>query len=284
MTNTRLPLVAIALSLAACARLEKIEAAPRTLSFTSTTQALTITAKGYDQKGREMEKVTFAFKSSDTGVATVDELGVVKPVKSGSATIEVSSGEKKDAVEVDVSIPGRLQFEPAAVVIAGVGGKSNVKVKVFDDADRPVEGAQASLAVADSSVVQLEVTTLTALAIGSTKVVATLRGTSLKAEAEVTVQQPVFETLELSAVSSELKVGEETTLTTLAKNGGGELVENVRPAFASSDEAIVSIVDGRARANKAGTAIVTATAAEKTSQVTIVVTDPSSPAKGGKRK
>jgi hypothetical protein len=285
MTLTRFPLLVSVVALAACARLEKIEAAPRTLSFTSGTQALTVTAKGFDQKGREMEKTAFAFKSSDPAVATVDELGVVKPVKSGSATIEVSSGEKKDSVEVDVSIPGRLVVEPAAVVIAGVGGKADVKVKVLDDADRPIENARASLAIADSGVAEVDGTTLTGVAIGASKLFVTLQGTSLKAEADVTVQQPAFETLELTAVSSELKLGEETTLTTVAKNGGGEVVENVRPTLASSDETVVAIVDGRARALKAGTALVTATADDKTAQLTLTVVDPAArPVKALKRR
>jgi hypothetical protein len=286
MTPNRLPLVVTMLALAACARLEKIEAAPRTLSFTSTTQALTITAKGFDQKGREMPKAAFAFKSSDPAVATVDELGVVKPVKSGSASIEVASGEKKDTVEVDVSIPGRLVLEPGAVVLAGVGTKAVVKVKLFDDADRPVPSAQTSLSVADAGVVQVDGTTLTALSIGTTKLVASLQGTSIKAEAEVTVQQPAFETLELTAVSSDLQVGDETTLATVAKNGGGELVENVRPSFTSSDETVVAIVDGRARGLKAGTAILTAVAGDKSSApLSVTVSDPAAkPVKGPKRR
>jgi valyl-tRNA synthetase len=159
------------------------------------------------------------------------------------------------------------------------------EVKVFDDADRPIETARASLAIADSGVAQVDGTTLSGLSIGATKLFATLQGTSLKAEAEVTVQQPAFELLELTAVSPELKIGDETTLTTVAKNGGGELVENVRPAFSSSDETVVAIVDGRARALKAGTAIVTATADDKTAQLTLTVTDPAArPVKGVKRR
>lgn len=271
MTNrNQILTLAVALVLtAACSRLEKIEAAPKSIELKAAGQSETVQAKGFDQNGKAMEGVEFAYASTNAAVATVDATGKVTAVKSGSATIEVSSKEKKEAVTVEVRIPAKITFGEAAVTLTGVGASAAVSAKVFDDADRPIEGATVTFAIADDKVASIADGKLTAVAPGATKLGATL-GT-LKAEADVTVALPAFEKIEVEPAAPAVKVGEKAFLTTKFKDAAGGDVAGLTATFTSSDAKIATVENGQVTGVAPGKATITVASGEKTAAVVVTV-------------
>lgn len=254
---------------AACAKLERVEATPKTLLFTAANQTQAAGVKGFDQNGKEMKNVPFTFASSNPAVATVDATGQVKSVKSGSATIEVSSGDKKDALAVDVKIPARIVFGASPMTLTGVGSSAQLDAKVLDEVDRPIDGATVTFAVTDALVATAAEKTVTSVGVGTTKLTATFGG--LKGETDLTVALPPFETVAVEPATVTVKAGEEAFVTTTIKDAAGAAVAGVAVTFASSDAKIATVESGKIKGVAAGSATITASAGDKKTEIKVTV-------------
>ncbi len=252
----------------ACAKLDRIEAAPQALSFKAAGESQALAVHGFDQNGKEMEKVEYTFSSANAEVATVDATGLVKAVKSGNTTIDIASGEKSASVSVDVKIPSKIEF--GAVSIVGLGKSVPLAAKVLDDAGRQL-GDAVTFAVADGKFAEIKDGALTSLAVGSTKITAT--SGALKTEVEATITLPEFDTLAVTPASPiALKAGGEAQLVTEVKLKDAP-VEGVAGAvtFASDKETVATVANGKITAVAKGEALITVSLGDKKAEIKVVV-------------
>jgi hypothetical protein len=265
-TNAKIALVAV-LSLVACAKLERIDAQPKKLQFNAKDQTNTVLAKGYDKDGKDFEKATFTFASANAAVATVDATGKVTALKSGTTSIEVTSGEKKDVVAVDVSIPAKIVFT-SPITITGLAGSAALEAKIVDELDRPIDGG-IKFESGDEKIATIADKTVTSTGVGATKIKATFG--ELSAEADLTVALPAFDAVTAEPAALTVKVGEKGFLTIAVKDAAGAAVAGISPTFKSDNDKVATVEAGQVTGVSAGTANVTVMAGEKSATVKVTV-------------
>ena len=225
--------------------------------------------------------LTFTYKSSDETVATVDENGLVTPLKAGTATITVTAkavvtinggmpvltktATAKCTVTVtDIAIPATNIALDAYDKTMSVGDKAKLTATVTpaDSTDKVVwTSSNEKVAAVDEN------GNVTALAAGTTKILATA-GT-VSAECTVTVEAVKVTEVKLDKTAVSLKAGEaaQLTATVLPDNAADKTV-----TWTSSNEKVATVVNGKITAVAAGTATITATAGGKSATCTVTVT------------
>ena len=81
---------------------ESIDVQPQSLSPIYPHQTIQLTGRVFDLEGTQLSGHTLTWESSDEGVATVNDNGLVTGVDAGSATITARLGELEDSVDVEV--------------------------------------------------------------------------------------------------------------------------------------------------------------------------------------
>ena len=229
-----------------------------------------------------LSNLTIAYKSSDPNVATVDKNGLVTPVKAGTATItvtatapvlagglqmEIAQKTATCAVTVtDMAIPATNIALDAYSKTMSVGDKAKLTATVTpaDSTDKVVwTSSSENVAAVDEN------GNITALAVGTTKILATA-GT-VSAECTVTVEAVKVTEVKLDKTAVSLKAGEtaQLTATVLPDNAADKTV-----TWTSSNEKVATVVNGKITAVAAGTATITATATAggKSAACTVTVT------------
>ena len=213
------------------------------------------------------KKVTW--KSSDNTVVSVDQNGSAEALKAGNVTITVAAeadATVKDEVKITVKAAEATDVKVSEIKLSAdkaqlnVGEQLEVKAEVL-----PANATNKAydLTTSDAAVLKVENGKVVAVAKGTAKVVATAKdGSGVKGELELTVVEGAatdvkVAEIKLSADKAELAVGEEL-----------EVAVEVLPAdaankaydLASSDDAVLKVVDGKVVAVAEGTAKVVVTA------------------------
>ncbi|ATB27042.1 alpha-fucosidase [Melittangium boletus DSM 14713] len=267
------PFVAVSVVLfgSACQKVEKIAVTPSKVALSEAGQTAQLAPQALTGEGEPVQKATFEFASSDGQVATVDPLGKVTAVKSGSATITVKSAEVSATTPVEVVIPSTLVLQGAPLTLTGLGSEGALTAEVKDDAGRTVPDAKVELSSADANVVAVEGNTLKAKAVGTTTVTAT--SGALKQTAEVTVKLPDVDTVAFTeTVPATLKVGESAALAVVAKGTDGASIQGVSFTFTTSDEKIATVdAEGKVQAVKPGSVTIKAEGGSKAAETKLTI-------------
>ena len=228
-----------------------------------------------------LDNLTFTYKSSNETVATVDENGLVTPLKAGTATITVTAkavvtttngmpiltktATAKCTVTVtDNSIPAtNIELDASSkTMTVGEKAKLTATVKPDDSTDKVTWKSNN-----DKIVSVDENGNITALATGTTEITATAG--SVSAVCKVTVEGVKVSKVELDKTSVSLKVGgtEQLTATVKPDNATDKTVTwtSSKPTVAAVDE------NGKITAVAPGTATITATADGKSATCTVTV-------------
>lgn len=267
------PLLAVSVVLlaSACAKVDRVEVAPGKVDLSEAGQTVTLTARGLTSSGKPVEKAQFTFASSDPKVATVDAAGKVTAVKSGSATVTATTGEKSGKTSVEVSIPSTITVKGAPITLTGLGSEAALESEVQDDAGRPVKDMKLEYAVADANIAALEGNRLTAKGVGTTKV--TVTAGKLTQAVDVTVKLPDVDTVAFTeAVPATLKVGESATLAPVAKAADGAAIQGVSFTFTTSDEKVATVdATGKVTAVKPGAVTIKAEGGSKATEAKLTI-------------
>lgn len=227
-----------------------------------------------------LDNLTFTYKSSNETVATVDENGLVTPLKAGTATITVTAqavvttngmalfttrATAKCTVTVtDNSIPAtNIELDTySKTMTVGEKAKLTATVKPDDSTDKVTWKSNN-----DKIVSVDENGNITALATGTTEITATAG--SVSAVCKVTVEGVKVSKVELNKTSVSLKAGEtaQLTATVTPDNATDKTVTwtSSKPTVAAVDE------NGKITAVAPGTATITATADGKSATCTVTV-------------
>ncbi len=255
--------------LGACSKITRIEVKPAALAFHAAKQAQALQATAVDQNGKPMNGVSLTYASSNARVATVDATGKVTAVKSGAATVTVSSGTVSQMVAVNVTIPAMLMLRPTALV--GTGSTAPLAAMVMDDAGRPYAGANVVFGLANPAIAKITGNVVTALAPGQTQITATFG--NLRAQAPLSVTLPAFASVEVAPATVRVKVGSGAAVTTKVTDSAGAGVNGVGVTYDTSDAAIATVnAAGMILGVAPGHATVTAHAGDKTATVAVTVT------------
>lgn len=131
--------IAIAgLMLVGCNSPASIEVEPERPLLTNTTDSLQLQVKVKDDKGSVMSGVPVTFRSLTPTMATVDELGNVKAITSGMATILIDAGKISKQVEVLIQIPKKIVVTTESIMPLMLGVTTSFKGTVYDDRNKPM--------------------------------------------------------------------------------------------------------------------------------------------------
>lgn len=216
------------------------------------------------------------WSSSNSSIATVRE-GVVSAIKPGTAIITVKSDDGGKIATCEVTVIAKL-YPVESVSL----DKTSCEITEGDEVVltaiiKPNNATNKNVVWSSSypSVATVSNGNVIALSAGKTTIVVTTDDGGKAASCEVTVNalyQPV-ESISLNMSSIDLSIGDEITLVATVHPNDAT---NKDISWKSSEESIVSVENGKVRANALGEAIITATSddGEKTASCTVHVIIP----------
>ena len=195
----------------------------------------------YSYQGGDDCMAVIAFKSSNTKVATVTSAGVVKALKTGTATIRAydQAGNYADCKIVVRKAPTKVQLGASSVSL-GVGQRIRVTGKIFYSggscAFSPNDTSYARLTVDDSTIAQIDAATgeVIGVEVGKTKV--RLQTYNGKSAACTVIVAPGPEWIAFDDGIANLSVGESMKLTCQTSPGSISTI-----SYTSSDTNVVRV-------------------------------------------
>ncbi len=212
---------------------------------------------------------SITWTSSDESVATVKN-GVVKALKTGSATITAKLGEFTKTCAVTVTgtnVTGISLDKTTLALNVGETGKLKATVSPADASNKGVIWSSSDKAVATVA----EDGTVKAVKAGETTITAAAEGGNFKASCKVTVTKEIIPVASISLNKSELSLkagsSENLTATVLPQNADDKSV-----IWSSSNERVATVVNGKVTALKMGEVVITATTVDGAKQARCAVT------------
>jgi uncharacterized protein YjdB len=223
-----------------------------------------------DADGGVISGAPVDWKSSNTGVATVDGGGLVRGVGAGTATITATSGDVSDKATVTVSpVPANAVVVSPGEATLFVGETVTLKATVTDangDAlpGRPITWSSSATSVAEVSTSGV----VTAKAPGTATITASSEGKSGKST--ITVKLVPVASVDMNPGELKLQIGQSSTITATPKAADGTPLSGRPVTWKSRDTGIATVSStGEVTAKSAGSTIFEATS-EGVTGVTLV--------------
>jgi uncharacterized protein YjdB len=266
--------------------LNKLDVTPETAA-TEVDGALTLEATATDKWGNTVE-ADYTWSTSDESIATVDAAGKLKSIKPGKATVKASAGPVSDTASITVlgDVPSSTEITGSGQTgTAGATLSDALKVRLLDQNGVAVEGAKVTWKVtsgggslsAATGTTNADGAAATTWTLGSQEgeqtVLASIDGTDLTAAFSATAEAPAeagVATITVSPTSSAIEVGSTTTLSAVAKDADGQVLD-VSITWSSSATGIATVADGVVAAVAEGSATITAKADGKAASAEITV-------------
>jgi uncharacterized protein YjdB len=235
-------------------------------------QTLQLTGVAKDAQGAVLQGRQLTWTSSDATKATVSSTGLVTGVASGAVTITAGAEGKSGTSSITITPKpvGAVILSPAQVSIE-VGATRQLTAQVTDDAGNVLTGRPVSFVSNNVSVATVSGSGLvTGVAVGTAKITATSEGKSGTADVAVT---PVpVSTVEISPGTSDLTIGQSTTLAAVAKDAKGNVLTGRTVVWTSGAPTVATVSStGVVTAVGAGSAVVFATIEGKIGSATVNV-------------
>ena len=237
-----------------------VTAVPAEASIAALGDTLRLTAEAFDANGHAVAGAEFSWESIDESVATVDAMGLVTAIASGSVTITATSGSVSGSATVTVAqAVSSVAAVPAEASIAALGDTLRITAEAFDANGSAVTDVEFSWESSDNSVAKVDASGLvTAVANGTATITATAGEAS--GSATVTVAQAVSSVAAVPAEASIAALGDTLRLTAEAFDANGHAVAGAEFSWASSDDAVATVdATGLVTAIASGSVAITAT-------------------------
>ena len=232
-----------------------------------------------DQNGNVMLAGAVAWTSSDPAAGTIDDDGVFTALAAGTATVTATSGEvaATAAVTVIAAEPefGMVVLSPPEVTLE-TGDTLQFEAVAFNSYGETVPAAALTWASSDPAAGTIDDDgVFTALAAGTTTVIAASGDIAGTAVVTVSSDEPVLSRIAITPPAITLNAGDEETFVATAYDQHGTAMPADAVAWASSDPAAGTIDDGGLFiALDAGTTTITATADGITGAADVTVVRP----------
>ena len=233
---------------------------------------LRLSADALDSNGNAVAGAVFAWASTDTLVAVVDDEGLVTGVSAGEVDVTATSNGSTGRAHLTVAapVPTTVAVSPDTVAFSALGQTAQLAAEVRDQVGRAMEGEPVSWTSGDTLVATVDSTGLvTATGTGATTVAATAGSASTTAV--VTVTQSAGRVV-VSPPAATIGLGDTLRLTAAAFDENGHVVADAEFDWSSSDLSVAR-VDGSglvtAVAEGRATVTVEADGARATAELTV---------------
>jgi hypothetical protein len=224
-------------------------------------QSVRLECVAHDAQGRLVPEPRLSWSSSAPEIARVEQ-GVVTALRTGRATIEVSSGKARASMSFVVSIPGRLAAQVGDGDFIEVGRKERLIATVVDELGKRIREAVPEWRSDDEEIARIDGEKVLGVAPGETTLTVTY--------GRVTQRVPVRVVPALSRVSIEPAVhtfskrGQELALRAVVRDSRGKIVEGVPVRWFTSNASVVRVSSsGRVTAVGPGRALVSISVGRK---------------------
>lgn len=248
------------------------------------TQRFVATAKASD--GTVISGVDFAWSSSNTAVATINNNGVATAVAAGTATIRATgNGVSSAAVTITVTVPAvaRVTISPSSTQELMIGEMVTFTATARTAGGAVRSGVSFTWASSDTSVVTITTAGVaTAVGAGSAMVRATADGITSSPVtinvAEPPPPGPVVATVTVSPAEAMIETGATQQFAAKALTSDGMEIPDAEFTWSSSNDMVATVdANGLATGVGAGEAMITATADSVSGMATLTVTEPPPP-------
>jgi len=170
----------------------RIDITPASATLNSIGQTIQLNARVLDQNGTAISGAIVTWTSSDAGVATVGNQGLVTAVKNGSVVITARSGSTSATMNVTVSQTARrILIEPESATLMSIGETVQLTATVLDRNEHTVAGVSATWTSSDIEVATVTDSGLvTAVKNGSVQITALYGMISASSQIKVLVPSP----------------------------------------------------------------------------------------------
>ena len=241
-----------------------------------TGDTLLLAAEATDANGHPVAGAEFAWASSDTLVAAVDDAGLVTGVGTGEAEVTATSSGVTGRAELTVVAPAptTVAIIPDTVALIALAQTAQLTAEVRDQAGRAMEGVPVVWSSADTTVAAVDSAGLVT-AVGSGVATITATAGEVSDTAVVTVMQSAGSVI-VSPPAATITLGGTLRLVATAYDENGHQVQGETFTWSSTDVSVAR-VDGSGLVTGVaeGMATITATAgaARGTAQITVASPD-----------
>ncbi len=249
---------------------------PASIKLSSSTLSLTVgqesrlQATVKDADGGVITDAPVDWKSSNTGVATVDGGGLVHGVGPGTAKITASSGNVKDEATVTVSpVPANAVVVSPGEATLFVDETLTLNATVTDANGGTLSGRPISWSSNAAGVAEVSATgVVTAKAPGTATITATSEGKSGKST--ITVKLVPVASVEMNPTELKLQIGQSSRIVATPKAANSTTLTGRTVNWRSRDEGVATVDgSGEVTAKSTGSTIIEATS-EGVTGVTLV--------------
>ena len=235
---------------------------------------LRLAAEATDANGHVVEEAEFAWASSDTLVAVVDDAGLVTGVGAGDAEVTATAAGITGRAELTVVAPAptTIAVTPDTVALTALGQTAQLTAVVRDQARRVLTEADVSWSSGDTTVAAVDSAGLvTAAGSGTTTITATAGEAA--DDVLVTVMQSAGSVI-VSPSADTVALGDTLRLVAEAFDDNGHVVDGAEFTWSSSDVSVARVDgSGLVRGIAEGTATITADAGDVRGSSAITVGD-----------
>ncbi|MBK7864015.1 MAG: Ig-like domain-containing protein [Archangiaceae bacterium] len=183
----RLSLGLLVLAAAACDKIDYIELEPSEVVLKQPNNEAWLVAHGKSRQGRPGLRVVVGWSSADPSIATVDNTGKVKPVKSGHTEIVAKYKDVEARVPVDVLYVEKVAVEPTELKLVQDGESVELHAKAFDYRGKELKDRTPTFNGSDAKVISVAQNAVFGMGAGNATVTVQIDG--IKTTVPVTVEK-----------------------------------------------------------------------------------------------
>ncbi len=233
---------------------------------------LRFSGEALDANGHAVAGTEFAWASSDTAVAMVDDEGLVTGIGAGKVEIAATASGVTGgtALTVLAPVPVAVEVTPDTVEFMAFGQTARLAAKVRDQIGRVMDDVAVDWVSSDAAVAQVDSAGLVTAAGNGTATITGAAG-DISGGAVVRVDQSV-DSIALSPGADTIALADTLRLEVEGFDANGHAAEVVDAVWTSSSESVVTVDGaGLVRGVGEGTAAITAAAgaASDTSRITV---------------
>lgn len=236
--------VAGTVSVAVAQTARRIVIEPQSATLMSIGETVQLAATVLDQNGQPVAGADVTWQSSDTGVAIIDDKGLVTAVSEGSTRITARAGNASASMTVSVVQTGAgIVIQPETALLVSIGGTVELTASVLDQNEQPVEGAVVTWQSSDETVAMVSTRGLvTAVANGTAHITARSGDVTQSIEVRV-MQEPASIVIEPESTTL-MSIGETVQFAATVLDRNQHAVPGISVVWNSSDSSVATVTDG----------------------------------------
>jgi uncharacterized protein YjdB len=245
-------------------------------------QSTQATATTKDANGNVLTGRTIVWHISDPAVASVDGAGAIDALDAGAATVSATSEGITGSAPLTVTASTTAVTPVASMTLTvsptlNVGQTAQAVVTLKDASGNVLTGRTVNWVSSEAGIVSVSTSGLvTALRAGGVTISASVDGVSASAVVSAVAPAPSVRSITLSAGTTQLKIGQLTQVTAVARDANGDYI-NVPVTFSSNPSTVATVSPGGVAAGvSVGSATIFAKADTVTRSMALSVIDSAS--------